>query len=158
MAAGAGAVLLAALLLLPARAAPQQAASPAQAVTRAFYAYHMAHNAAFTPAAVRRRARWLSPALLEDCRAYFAVPRPADEVPPIDGDPFTDSQDYPATYRVGPATTAGDTARVSVSFTWTGGDRRAVSVDLVRAGGAWRIDDVRPSEGPSLRELLASKP
>ena len=152
------AVALIAVLLLPAAGVARQAAPPADAVVRAFYAYHMKHNAGFTPAAVRSRSRWLTARLTASCRAYFARPWPRDEVPPIDGDPFTDSQDYPDAYRVGATSTSGDTARVSVAFSWTGGDHRAVTVVLVAASGAWRIDDVRPGEGPSLRELLTSRP
>lgn len=153
-------VALAAALLLPARAVPEQAGTSARAVVRAFYAYHMAHNAGFTPAALKRRARWLSPGLLARCRTYFATPQPPDEVPPIDGDPFTDSQDYPTAFRIGGVTEAGDTARVRVTLTWPGpgGDRRTVTAVLLRAVGAWRIDDVRPGDGPSLRELLAARP
>ena len=152
------AVALLAVLLLPAAGVAQQAAPSADAVVRAFYAYHMKHTAGFTPGAVRRRSRWLTTRLIASCRAYFARPSPRDEVPPIDGDPFTDSQDYPDAYRVGATTTSGDTARASVTFTWAAGDHRAVTVVLVAARGAWRIDDVRPGEGPSLRELLAAKP
>lgn len=156
--AAALAVALVAVLLLPAVAVPQQAGNSAEAVVRAFYAYHITHNTGFTLAAVRRRAKWMSPGLLARCRSYFAGPRQPDEVPPIDGDPFTDSQEYPGAFRVGPATVAGDTARVNVTLTWAGGDQRTVTVLLVPTGGEWRIDDVRSGTGPSLRELLAAKP
>jgi len=156
--AAALAVALAAVLLLPAVAVPQPAGSKAEAVVHAFYAYHLAHDPGFTLAAVRRRSGWMSPGLLARCRAYFSRPTRPDEVPAIDGDPFTDSQEYPKAFRVGPAAVEGDTARVNVTLTWAGGDRRTVTVVLVPARGVWRIDDVRFRTGPSLRELLASQP
>ncbi len=152
------AVALATALLLPAVAVPQQAGNSAETMVRAFYAYHLTHNIGFTPAAVRRRAQWLSPGLIARCRAYFARPARPDDVPPIDGDPFTDSQEYPGAFRVGPTTVAGDTARVRVTLIWAGRERRTVTVVLVPAGGAWRIDDVRYGPGPSLRALLSAKP
>jgi len=151
------AVALLAVLLLPAVAVPQQPGPSADAVVRAFYTFHLTHNIGFTPAAVRRRAGWLSPGLLGHCRSYFARPTRPDEVPPIDGDPFTDSQDYPGAFQVGPATVAGDTARVPVTLVWADQARRSVTVLLVRVAGAWRVDDVLSGAGPSLRELL-SKP
>ena len=135
--------------------AGRQADTTAAGVVRAFYAYHMAHNAGFTASAVRRRARWLTPQLLEACRAYFAKPRPNDEVPPIDGDPFTDSQDIPTSFSVGAASLSADTARVGVTFSWPDGPH-AVTVILARPRGAWRIADVRYESGPSFTALLAS--
>jgi hypothetical protein len=108
--------------------------------------------------------RWLpcphadeTPDLLALCRAYFAAPSPADEPPEIDGDPFTDSQEYPTSFRVGAAAIAGDTALVPVTFSWTGGDHRVVTVVLV-ARGRWRIADVRYERGETLREELTTKP
>ena len=112
---------------------------------------------AFTRATVRRRERWLAPDLLALCRAYFAAPSQADEPPAIEGDPFTDSQEYPTTFRVGAATVAGDTALVPVSFSWKGGGiQPGVTVVLTRGGG-WRIADVRFARGGTLRDLLSGK-
>jgi len=135
------------------------ATCPPAAVVQAFYAFHFAHDMAFTRAAVRARSRWLSSDLLEHIRAYFARPDKRDEVPAIDGDPFTDSQEYPRTFRVGAATVTGDTARVPVAMVWLEGERRVVTVVLMPVRGTWRIADVRYPRGePSLRELLDSTP
>lgn len=152
--------LAAALLAATAPSAPVAAQSarpdsgPA-AVVREFYAFHFAHDMAFTRAAVRARSRWLAPDLLAHIGAYFARPSDPNEVPDIDGDPFTDSQEYPRSFQVGVARIVGDTARVPVAMLWPEGDRRMVRVLLVRVGGAWRITDLRYANGePSLRELL----
>jgi hypothetical protein len=134
--------------------APLTAAEAADAV-RAFYTFHFAHDMAFTRAAVRARSRWLSPDLLGHIRAYFARPSDPNEVPAIDGDPFTDSQEYPRTFQVVIATVEGDAALVQVSMLWPRADRRIVTVVLAAVGGAWRIADVRYVGGePSLRQLL----
>jgi hypothetical protein len=143
----------------PARpAAPRAPAEAPAAVARAFYAFHFAHDMAFTEASVGRRRRWLSPDLLAGCRAYFARPGKPDEVPAIDGDPFTDSQEYPQGFEVGDATVRGDTARVPVTMTWPRNERRIVTLELARTAGVWLIADVRYASGPTLRERLAAGP
>lgn len=96
------------------------------------------------------------PDLLGLCRAYFAAPSPADEAPEIDGDPFTDSQEYPTSFRVGAAAMSGDTALVPVRFSWKSGDQRSVTVVLVPLGG-WRIADLRYERGETLRSELSAK-
>ncbi len=145
------------LALWPAAVSAQRAGGSPADVAHAFYRYHFVHDMAFTRAAVRHRARWLSPDLLVLCRAYFARPSPVDEPPEIEGDPFTDSQEYPSAFRVGAATVAGDTALVPVTFSWPAGDRREVTVVLVGAG-AWKIADVRYASGSSLSRELAATP
>ncbi len=155
------ALALAALLLPGALAAQRPAARPAPApaaVARAFFAFHFAHDMGFDAAAVRLRRRFLADDLLALCRAYFARPDTPDEVPPVDGDPFTDSQEYPQGFRVGAARVAGDSALVPVTMTWRWGEERPVTLVFTRGGGAWRIADVRYREGPSLRALLVEDP
>ena len=152
--------MTAALVTLPAaRAIVAQAptATP-EAVVGAFYAYHFAHDMAFTAAGVRRRACWLTADLLALCRDYFARPSPADEVPAIDGDPFTDSQDTPKSFQVRAGTAAADTALVPVALSWGAGDRREVTAVLVKRAGRWRITDVRYADEPSFRRQLAAGP
>ncbi len=135
---------------------PEPAASPVQAV-QSFYRLHFAHEMAFTEAALRRRARWLSPELLRLCRAYFARPEPADQPPSIEGDPFTDSQEYPRSFRVRAATRSGSATLVPVDFSWTSGDRKRVSVVVVHRGSSWLIDDIRYDSGETFRGLLTGK-
>jgi len=146
------------LLVLPAAATAKQpsAASPA-GVVRAFYHYHFAHDMAFTPVTVRRRAPWLAPELLALCRAYFAAPAAKDEVPAIDGDPFTDSQEYPTSFRVGAAQASGDSAVVTVTFAWSAGETRGVTVVLTRRARGWRIADLRYEGGDTFRSLLSTR-
>ncbi len=131
-------------------------ASPAASV-RAFYAFHMAHDMAFTLEGVTQRAAWLTPDLAGQCRSYLSRPSPPDAVPEIDGDPFTDTQEYPTAFHVGKAVVSGSTARVPVRFRGPGKNRRSVRVELVAVQGSWLIDDIRYDSGTSLRALLAPK-
>jgi hypothetical protein len=149
--------VLAAQIAAAAQARTPLTVSAAADLVKAFYTFHFAHDMAFTRAAVRARRAWLSPDLLERCRAYFAKPDDPNVVPPIDGDPFTDSQEYPRSFNVVLATLEGDSARVQVAMVWPRAERRIVTVVLTPVDRAWRIADLRYTRGePSLRELLGS--
>ncbi len=137
-----------------ARPAPRQATGSPVAVARAFYAFHFGHPMGFTAAAVQARGRWLSPGLLSLCRAYFARPSSPDEAPAVDGDPFTDSQEFPQGFAVGQPSVRGDVALVPVTMRWRSREPRVVTLVLTGTMGSWLIADVRYAEGPSLRMLL----
>ena len=125
----------------------------------AFYRFHFAHDMGFTRETVKARSAWLTPGLLKICAVYFANPAAPDEVPAIDGDPFTNSQEYPNSFQVGTSKQSKFTALVSVSFRWPDGRKRSLSVALVEQNRKWLIDDVRYPDGSSLRSLIAkSKP
>jgi hypothetical protein len=147
-------------MLLPGAAATAPAddrapaASPGGSV-QSFYAFHMAHGMGFSPEAVSRRAEWLSPDLVAACRRYFSRPSSPDEVPPIDGDPFTDSQEYPTGFKVEKVRMAGGVATVAVSFSGPEGRKGSVHLALVQAKGAWLVNDVLYVSGPSFRKLLS---
>ena len=122
---------------------------------QAFYAFHFAHDMGFSGEGIALRARWLSPGLLSLCKAYLARPSSPDVVPSVDGDPFTDSQEYPASFRVGKVRMSAGKATVEVSFPRGKAGERILHVVLVEEKGAWLIDDVRYLSGPSFRKLLA---
>jgi len=124
-----------------------------RAAVHDFYTYHFAHDMAFTAEGVEQRAAWLAPDLLALCRIYFAHPPPPDEAPMIDGDPFTDSQEYPTSFEVHRERTVGPFARVSVTFVGPS-FRRIVEVRLTRTGSSWLITDVARQGELSLRDLL----
>jgi hypothetical protein len=140
-----------------AHSAERPAASSPGATVRAFRAFHLAHDMAFTPEGVTQRAAWLTPDLVGQCHSYFSRPSAPDEVPEIDGDPFTDTQEYPTAFRVGKATVSGSAARVPVRLQGPWKGRRTVQVELVPVRGSWLIDDIRYESGPSLRALLAAQ-
>jgi hypothetical protein len=146
------ALVLTFLLRLP---GPSSPAKTPVATVRAFYAFHFAHDMAFTPESLRAKADWLAPDLLELSEKYFEMPTSPDEAPAIDGDPFTDSQEYPTSFRVGAARVSGEAAWVPVRLAWRHGPSRSVTVHLVRIARRWRVWDVRWPDGASFRDLLA---
>lgn len=116
---------------------------------------HYAGDMAFTTETVDLKAGYLSDAFLAAARAWFAADRPDDEVPLVNGDPFTDSQEYPTRFAVGAAATQDATARVPVRFADGWSEKRATYV-LVRAGAGWRVDDIAVEGFETLRETLAA--
>ncbi len=137
-----------------AEAAPRATASPV-AIVRAFYTYHFAHDMAFTEASVRAKSEWLAPELVDRCQAYFRKPVRRDEVPDVDGDPFTDSQEYPKSFSVGQPRISETMVRVPVALSWP--DRhRTIRVQLKLLQGSWRITDITYGGVRSLRALLSS--
>ncbi len=114
---------------------------------------HFSGDMGFSAATVKAKRPWLSARLKQRIAKYFARPASADEVPAIDGDPFTDSQEYPQRFAVGKAVVSNGTAEVPVRFT-DGFRDRAVVYRMRREGGAWRVDDLRYEGGETLRGLL----
>lgn len=132
--------------------APAHQKWPAE-VARALYADHLKHDMGFSKASVARKAKWLSPDLLAKLNAELARPANPDEVPAINGDPFTDSQEYPKRFVVGKAEIIGDATRIPVVLTGNG-RRRTVAVKLRNTPDGWRVDDLIYEDGSSLRSLL----
>lgn len=130
---------------------------PPETVVSEFYQYHFSHDMAFTPDGIKERSAWLSPALVKACEDYFALPEDPEEVPDIDGDPFTGSQEYPDTFAVGAATVNKTAARVSMTFSWKDGHSTKGDVILMESDGKWRIDNVEFPDQDSIRQLLTPK-
>jgi hypothetical protein len=115
---------------------------------------HFTHDMGFSPASVAQKRGFLSTGLRARIRRYFAVPQPPDEVPEIDGDPFTDSQDYPNGFTLAAARTTTQRTVVPVYFADADSKRR-VDYVLVRQGTRWVVDDLVDERGESLRKLMA---
>ena len=129
-----------------------EADSP-EAATLNLLHVHMTHDMAFNPASVARKRAYLTPGLSRAIADYFRRPRPQDAVPPINGDPFTDSQEYPDRFLPGHARVDG--ARASVPVRFGDGSRDwEVEVLLLREGSRWRVDDLHYPGGATLRGLL----
>lgn len=107
----------------------------------------------FEETTAQAKTPFQSKALNRLVAAYLARPRPQDEVPPINGDPYTDSQEYPVRFAVGAARIRQDQARVPVRFAdaWS---HRTLTFELVREDGAWRVDDLDYGQGGRLSTLL----
>lgn len=134
-----------------ARTAPD--ASPESAVLE-LLRVHLSHDMRFDSTSVAPKQPHLTRNLREAITGYFQQPLPVDEVPPIDGDPFTDSQEYPARFVLGSARIDG--ARALVPVRWQDDSRSwVVEMVLLQEGGSWRVDDLGYERAESLRTLLA---
>lgn len=153
-------------LAVQSSAGPQSAGTrgPASTAVRSFYAFHLAHNKDFTVRNVQQRKRWLTPELYElllnELKRQAAESKVhPDEAPYFEGDPLTDSQEYPDSFRVGKTDVSGDQAKVTVTLMWSartsrGLDTRDIVVEVTKSGQAWLINDVINNEGSSLRDEL----
>ncbi len=118
---------------------------------------HFSTDMGFSPAHWQALQPRLSSALRERLVRYFAQPFPDDEVPPINGDPLTDSQEYPTRFRVDAATPQGDSASVPVTML-DGWQSRSLRLQLVREQDQWRLDDIVYERGERFSTLLTSTP
>lgn len=107
---------------------------------------HFTHDMAFTKESVARKRGWLTAGLNRKIAAYFAAPFPADEPPPINGDPITNSQDYPTRFAIARAIVNGRDAKVKVQFS-DEGRTRPTEFLLRRGESGWRIDDLAYDDG-----------
>ena len=133
--------------------APSPPSPGPAAVVRSLFADHFKHDMGFTKASVARKARWLSAEFLKQLDVELDMPRNPDEVPNIDGDPFTDSQEYPKRFVVGKGEIRGEATRIPVIFTGNG-RRRTVAVKLRKTTDGWRVDDLVYEDGKTLRSRL----
>jgi hypothetical protein len=134
---------------------------------RAFYTYHLAHNKDFTVRNIQLRKRWLTPELynllLKELKRQAAESKAhPDEAPDYEGDPLTDSQEYPDSFRVVKAETAGEVAKVTVTLQWSaktsrGIDKRDITVEATRSATGWLINDIINNQGSSLKDDLKKK-
>lgn len=147
-------------------------------VVRTFYRYHLSHDMRFTETTVAKRKEWLSPDFYALLLAEVRRPANPEEAPFVNGDPFTDSQDFPTRVETGAAVRTGeDTITVEVELRWTRRVReyrqyrwerrpvtrevedapaRRLTVRLSRGQRLWRIDDLL-SEGKSLHAALTAR-
>lgn len=114
---------------------------------------HFSGDMGFHPAGIAPKLRWLSAHLTQRIAAYFNRPQRADEVPIINGDPFTDSQEYPVRFAVGKAEITQHRAQVPVRFA-DGFRERVVVFLLVREKAVWQVNDLRYEHGDTLQKLL----
>lgn len=129
------------------------AADAPEGAVQALLEMHFAGDMGFDARTLAPKQRYLSARLQQLARGYLARAQPADEVPNINGDPFTDSQEYPTRFAVGRAQGSGEQALVPVRLA-DGYSQRTLTYRMVREGGAWRLDDVRYAHGPALAALL----
>ena len=145
-------------------AGPQEAALRS---VRSFYTYHLARNKDFTVRNVRLRRRWLTPELYnlllgELKREAERSKTHPDEAPYFEGDPLTNSQEYPDSFRMGKTEVSGDRGMVTVTLLWSartsrGRDQRDIVVEVSKRGGGWLINDIIDNQGSKLQDELRRK-
>ena len=143
---------------------PANSQAAAIRAVRSFYTFHLAHNKDFTLRNVQQRKRFLTPELygllVGEIKRQGAYSKAhPDEAPDFEGDPLTDSQEYPDGFRVGKADGSRDAVKVTVTLLWSartsrGRDKRDIVVEMTRSGQAWLINDVFSKDGTSLRADL----
>ncbi|HEY0783887.1 MAG TPA: DUF3828 domain-containing protein, partial [Thermoanaerobaculia bacterium] len=124
---------------------------------------HLRGDMGFTTLSVKAKERWFTADLYARLRDELRKPVPEGDAPNIEGDPFTDAQEYPDRFEVGKATLVGLKAQVPVTFHFKekGTKSWKLTVVLVQNGGGWQIDDFLYDHTPkdpasqSLRALLA---
>ena len=127
----------------------------AAATVKAFYTYHFRNKFDYTRRGLRQRQRWLDATLYKLLLAEWVrsdASSKQGEAPELNGDPFTNSQEYPTSFRIGSTNESPTTARVDVFFTWTEKGRvlreERVVVELTKAKTAWRISNIIARSDP----------
>jgi hypothetical protein len=133
---------------------PVRPATTAAEMVQELLVTHFTHDMAFTRESVAHKRKFLSAALQARLTRYLAAPQSPDEAPEIDGDPFTDSQEYPDRFTLGAARTIARRTIVPVHFADASSKQR-VDYVLVREGGRWVVDDLVDERRQSLRTRLA---
>lgn len=157
-------VLIVSMAILPASAQKAAAPTTAAGAVNSFYTFHLARDKTFNLRNIQLRKRFLTAELYAllakelNRQAAYSKAHP-DEAPDFEGDPFTDSQEYPDSFHVGTVVANGDRAKATVTLNWSGKtsrgtDTRKITVEIVRLGGGWLIDDIISNEGSSLRDEL----
>jgi hypothetical protein len=136
-------------------------ASEAAATVKAFYAFHFQHDFDFSERGLKLRRKWLAESLyqllLADRKKSAAA---KGEVVGLDGDPFTNSQDPPNSFKVGESKQDDKSASVIVELFWKDKNKvieqRKIAVKLTKVANAWKIENLisGDSEDDDLVRLL----
>jgi hypothetical protein len=109
---------------------------------RAFYQFHFKHDMGFTEKTIRQKQRWFEASfyqlLLEEAKRGAAA---TDEAPDLEGDPFTNSQEYPDSFQVGKAVRSGEQVNVEIIFVWKH-EKRKGQVLLVKQKNRLLISNI----------------
>jgi hypothetical protein len=123
-------------------------------VVRSFYRYHFSHDHNFLKRNISRRRQWLSPVLFRLLMNEFrrdeeyASAHPGySYVPYMEGDPFTDSSEFPTSFRIGHVKTTGSKSIVNVVLLWSarssrGRDQKNLEIRLSKVRGKWLVDNI----------------
>jgi len=131
----------------------QAAAQTPHAFLQAIYQHYVGTNTAGVKLdSDADYRRYFTPDLAKIILDDIAKAQKNDEVPTLDGDPFIDAQDWSISkVQIDVDDKATDKTVAKVNFK-NAGTPVAITVDLVKIDGAWKIDDIHWPED-SLRGL-----
>lgn len=127
--------------------------SPA-AVVEELLEFHFNHESGFLKETAAARKKWMTKSLAGKIDDYFKREFGPDVVPPINGDPFTDSQEFPTRFAVRKEdVVAPGVAEAPVDFA-DGYSTRSVVYRLTYGANGWRVDDLVYRDGSTLTDIL----
>jgi hypothetical protein len=143
-------------LLLPVAGVSQlsnKSSADAAATVKAFYHFHFKNRFDYSAQGLKRRQRWLDARLYQLLLAEDKKSKSKkDEAPDLNGDPFTNSQEYPNTFRIGDTREEYGKALVEVVFVWQEKgkliDERSIEVELSKAKNLWKISNIIDKSSP----------
>lgn len=128
-------------------------ASP-EATVQSLLVHHFGSGMPLSPESITARQRWLAEGLSKQFKQWLVRVAKSDEVPELNGDPFTDSQEAPDQFEIALPRVNGDRANVIATFSGEHIKPYPVEFMVLRTNGDWRIDDVRYRDGTLLTKLL----
>jgi hypothetical protein len=146
---------------------PDKASAAAAATVKAFYTFHFKNRFDYSRQGLRQRQRWLDATLYQLLLAELKksdASTKKNEVPDLDGDPFTNSQEYPNSFHIGDTKQEYAKAIVEVVFVWQDKGKviqeRSIEVELSKSKNGWKISNIidkADSDGDLLHFLKRSK-
>lgn len=135
----------------------EPAARDAQAAVRQLLLQQLAGDEVFGADSIAALRPWLAPALRQAFARWLARQDRTDDVPALDGDPFSDTQEPPLALRLGALRQRGDRAEQQVFAELDGGRSHRLIYQLTRRHGRWQLKDIVYAHGPTLLQLLRAE-
>ncbi len=160
-------ILLAFLPIVSFSQLPDKASAGAAATVKAFYTFHFNNKFDYSRQGLKQRQRWLDASLYqlllaEDKRSKANSTQ--NRVPELNGDPFTNSQEYPNSFQIGDTRLEYAKAIVEVVFVWQDKgkvvEERNIEIELSKTKSVWKIANIidkAKSDGDLLHFLKRSK-
>jgi hypothetical protein len=128
-----------------------------ESVVEALLEFHFNHDYGFLKETADARKEWLSANLSARIDRYFEQEFSPDIAPVINGDPFTDSQEFPTRFAVRKGAVQGGVASTPVEFS-DGYVKKRIVYRLTYGLAGWRIDDLVYADGSTFSEVLTMSP
>jgi hypothetical protein len=126
-----------------------KASADAAATVKAFYTFHFKNKFDYSRQGLRQRQRWLDATLYQLLLAELKrsdASTKKNEAPELNGDPFTNSQEYPNSFRIGDTRQEYAKAIVEIVFVWQDKgkvtDEKSIEVELSKAKTVWKISNI----------------